>query len=198
MKWTQEEVEKKLKCFAIGISNIAEIDNKKYGLQFYDLDKSYSDLSHEEFFEYWNKIKHLFENRDCIYFRTKHGIHFVSFSIDFIHSLKYYQRRVKKVSKKLNQDYRFNKSKYLVLRISPKKREIISKKTKEPINIIVSGRPRFIGVLNKPTKDMFISSDHLKIYNHYIGLPSKVLREYLNNSQIVQSKIKLHTYRTSR
>lgn len=180
MELSEKEIKERLPCFAIGISNRVDLGDKHFALQFYDLDKKQS-VSKLEL------IKTLFKGRDCIVFKTKHGKHFVSLMLDFKHKPKYYVKRARKVSKKIRENYIFKDVNYLVLRISPKKKESNKK--------IVSGRPVFYKLLQEPSKEMSISAGHLKIYAHYLRFPRKVLDKYLE-CNLIKTKVKLHTYRT--
>jgi len=202
MKLSEDEIKRRLKSMSMGISNIAEItlkdktEKRYFGLQFYDLDVKFKKENYDEIEKKIQIISDkLFQNRDLMLFKTKNGIHFVSLMLDLTHSLSYYRRRAGKISKKLEQNYKFKREKYLVLRISPKKKEVIDKFNQKPKMVIVNPRPKFFRLVNKPSSEMMISSEHLKIYNHFIGLPQPILNMYLE-SKIIKTKAKLHAYRT--
>lgn len=175
---TETKVTLKLYAMAIAVSNLIEINKKIYALQFYDYDGKLEKDKME-------LVKPLFEGRDCIIYKTRFGYHFVSFTIDFKNNYKKIRKNTEKISKQLNQDYRFNNTDYLCLRISPKT-------TKKGVR---QGRPQFYGVLNKPKLDNIISSEHLKCYAEKLGMASRVFESYLN-CKLVKGNIKLHTYRT--
>lgn len=165
---------------AMAISNWIkdEKTNKVYSIQFYDYDND-GVLSKAKL----SRILEIFPY-DCITYHTKHGIHFISFSL--LHGLRITKARAVETSKRLgNQDY-WTEARDLALRVSPKW-------TKKKYRI-VSEKPEFWTVINKPN-GYIISKKHLEFYRLFMGLPKKVYELY-DNCDKRDYKIKLHHYLT--
>lgn len=156
----------KLNLRAMGISNrVYDKKNKKtYSVQFFDLD--INGATKEELRMKINYVMSIFPY-DLILYKTKHGIHFISFAL--LKGLRYTKAKALKLCKELkNQDY-WTEQKDLTLRISPKWK---GRKYKN-----ISGKPKFLGFLKKPTTHI-ISNKHLEFYSKYMNLPKWVKDRY--------------------
>lgn len=166
-KWWER---RKLKLRSIGISNkcFDKKGGKYYSIQFYDLDTE--GLSHVQIKAKVNAILEIFPY-DLILYKTKHGIHFISFAL-----LKGYRApkaRAVEMSKTLgDQDY-WTTGTNLVLRVSPKWR--VYKYSK--LRYIVSEKPKFLHFYKKPNS-YIISNGHLEFYHKFMGLPDWVYYHY--------------------
>jgi len=181
---------KSLKLRTMGISNwVYDTENKKaYSIQFYDFDVS-EDLEGKR-----DVIKNIVKRilaifpYDCILYRTKHGIHFISFAL--LHGLRITKSRAVETSKILgHQDY-WTEAKDLTLRISDKWK--IKKFSKNRIK--VSKKPKFLALIKKPN-NYIISEKHLEFYYKFMGLPLWVYNKY-NSCDKRDYKIKIYHYKT--
>ena len=169
-KWWER---RKLKLRSMGISNrVYDRENKKrYSVQFYDLDVSDELRENRELLKAKiDKILRIFPY-DCILYKSKHGLHFISFSL-----LKGYRApkaRAIGITKELgDQDY-WTTGKSLILRISAKwKLKKFSKNRLE-----VSKKPKFLALIKKPN-NYIISNKHLEFYFKYMKLPYYVYSKY--------------------
>ena len=157
-----------LRC--IGINNICydKANKKKYSVQFYDMDINKSEMGFAEF----NTILGIFPN-DLILYRTKHGIHFISFTL--LKGVFITKAKVLETTKLLNenQDY-FPYQKELTLRVSGKwQKKKLSKKRKT-----ISKKPKFARLLKLPNKDNIISKTHLDFYFKWMSLPEDIYNLY--------------------
>lgn len=160
----------------IGINNICydKSNKKKYSIQFYDYDNKH--LDHLEYIRMapveLKAILEIFPN-DLILYRTKHGIHFISFTL--LKGIYISKANVLQVTKLLNesQDY-FPYQKELTLRVSGKwGKKRFSKKRKT-----ISKKPKFARLLKLPNKDNIISKTHLDFYFKWMGLPKEIYNLY--------------------
>ncbi len=166
------------KIYALGVSNLVDTNVRRYGLQFYDLDK------HTEDEDDMGLIRQLFKGKDCLIYESKHGFHFISFMMD--RKFKRPRQKANDLSEKIGEVYNFKKKDYLILRISPKMKR----------NKILSGRPKFYRMLNEPVLNSNVSSGHLKLYAKRVGIPDNILNLYLERCNIIQTKCCVHIYRT--
>lgn len=175
----------KLKLRTMGISNwVYDRENKKrYSIQFYDYDHNGGEI----YQDILQKIMQIFPY-DMIMYSTKHGIHFISFSL--LQGLNRTKSLSLKLTKELgNQDY-WTTSKDLTLRIAEKwKIRRFRRKRK-----IISDRPRFKGLVKPPNKYK-ISNKHLEFYFKYMGLPKWVYEKY-NDCDKKDYAIKIYHYKT--
>jgi hypothetical protein len=184
---------KKLNLRTLGISNWAHDSKteknipewkKRYSIQFYDYDFNgnidripINDLE---------RILEIFPY-DCLMYETKHGIHFISFSV--LHGLKITKSRVLETSKDLGlQDY-WTEAKDLTLRVSAKWKVRLFR-----IRKIVSKKPKFKGLIREPNQYR-ISKNHLEFYRKYMNLPDWVYELY-NDCVKLDYRIKMYHYKT--
>lgn len=173
---------------AIGINNICydRTNRKKYSIQYYDMDIKESKMLIAEF----NTILQIFPN-DLILYQTKHGLHFISFTI--LDNIFISKANVLKTTKLLNetQDY-FPYQKELTLRVSGKyKRKRLSKTHK-----IISKKPKFLLFFKEPNKCSKISKNHLEFYFKWLNLPKKIYEYYLKYCDLKKYDITMSHYRT--
>jgi len=156
----------------IGINNVCydKTNKKKYSVQFYDYDNKH--LAHSRDLGMppaeLNTILKIFPN-DLILYRTKHGIHFISFTL--LKGVFITKAKVLETTKLLNetQDY-FPYQKELTLRVSGKwQKKRFSKKRKT-----ISKKPKFSRLLKLPNKDNLISKTHLDFYFKWMSLPKEI------------------------
>lgn len=176
---------KTLNLRSMGISNWAydPKDKKRYSIQFYDFDyNGTKKITRNELIQIANIFPY-----DCIMYETKHGVHFISFSL--LKGLTYTKSKVLELSKSLGKQDYWSEGKDLTLRISPKWK-VISKRKRETI----SKKPKFKGLFRAPNKYR-ISKKHLEFYRKYMGLPEWVYNLY-NDCDKKDLKIKLYHYKT--
>ncbi len=179
---TPMRIDKKLLTLrAMGISNWCFDTNtkKKYSIQFFDYDlNGKKKIPRDDLL----LILRIFPY-DCLMYETKHGIHFISFSI--LHGLGITKKRVVRLSKALKgQDY-FTEQKDLTLRISAKWKPRRFRNYK-----IVSNKPKFKGLIRFPNK-YTISKKHLKFYFKYMNLPLWVYNLY---SDCIKKDYRIRNY----
>ncbi|MGB5911843.1 MAG: hypothetical protein WBH31_11670, partial [Promethearchaeia archaeon] len=157
---------KTLKLRTMGISNWSydEANKKLYSIQFYDLDIPDAFEGKPHLIKVLIKrILRIFPY-DCILYKTKHGLHFISFAI--LHGQHITKARAIETSKLIgNQDY-WTEAKDLTLRISDKWK--VKRFSKNRIK--VSKKPKFLALLQKPN-NYIISEKHLDFYYNFMGLP---------------------------
>jgi len=181
-KWFER---RKLKLRSMGLSNkVYDQKNKKiYSIQFYDYDCDGIDRITKQ--KQMQQILKIFPY-DLLTYQTKHGIHFISFSL--LHGSKITKARAVELSKKLgNQDY-WTTGKNLVLRVSEKWKGFKVKRK------IMSPRPEFMGFIKRP-KGFRISNNHLEFYRKFLDLPDWVYNSY-NNCDKYNYKIGITHYKT--
>lgn len=197
---------KKLPLKAMGIANKCidteeimpkrfKARNKLYSIQFYDYD----------FNQNWKITSNIIQSileifpHDCFVFETKHGMHFISFSL--MKGLRFSKAKVLKKSKELiTQDY-WSKKKYLFLRVSPKwKRTFWNKIGLKWKYKIISDKPRFKGVLKEPElipgQKILGSKQHLEFYKNNMNFPEWLYQKYLENYEMIDLSIQIDHYHT--
>lgn len=139
----------------------------------------------------FNTILSIFTN-DLVLYKTKHGIHFISFTLlDNIHIAQARALRITNLLKE-TQDYFPYYRRDLTLRICGKwKKKRLSKKFKT-----ISKKPKFLGFFYLPEKDCIISKTHLEFYFKWMNLPKKVYDYYIENCELKGYNIKMSHYRT--
>ena len=189
MKKRKMRVDKrKLNVRALGLSNWC-LDRKtkeKSSVQFYDYDfkDNLKTIPRHDLL----RIKEIFPY-DCIMYETKHGIHFISFSL--LKGTYRAKARVLETSKDLElQDY-WTSQTDLTLRVSAKWQVKRFKKNR----IVVSEKPKFKGIVKEPNFEYRISKNHLKFYHKYMDLPNWVYKLY-DKCDKKDLKIKIYHYKT--
>lgn len=184
---TEMRIDKKLlKLRTMGISNRAfDSENRKtYTVQFYDFDHNGEEKINKIALK---RIMEIFPY-DCLMYETKHGIHFISFSL--LKGLKYTKVKAIETSKALRQQDYWSEQKDLTLRVAPKwKKSKITKKYK-----VISKKPKFRGLIKKPNKYR-ISEKHLEFYYKYMNLPKWVYDLY-HDCKKFDYKIRIYHYKT--
>jgi len=179
---------RKLRLRALGISNwcFDEKTKEKSSVQFYDYD--FPDKSRKIPRDDLLKIKEIFPY-DAIMYETKHGVHFISFSL--LKGTYRSKARVLETSKSLGlQDY-WTEANDLTLRVSAKWQIKRFKRDR----IVVSEKPMFKGVLKEPNFEYRISSKHLEFYKKYMDLPNWIYKLY-DNCDKKDLRIKVYHYKT--
>jgi len=179
----------------MGLSNWAmnPETKKRSSIQFYDYDFNDGDnLNYGEKGlenipkEALMRILEIFPY-DVIMYETKHGIHFISFSL--LKGLNFTKANAIKTSKEIgNQDY-WTEAKDLTLRVSAKWKTRFLRKRK-----IKSNKPRFKMILRLPN-NYRISQNHLEFYLKYMNLPQWVYDLY-SNCDKKDLRIKMYHYKT--
>jgi len=182
---SMNDINQKYNVWSFGVSNIVKVGSKNKALQFYDVDGKWNtDLR--------DSLEELFKGIDCLVFQTERGFHFVSFAIKYSR-IESARKRAYAISKKYNQDYKFKKKDYLVLRLGAKM--LMNAKTQR-LEQIISTKPIFHHVFNKPTQDLKISQAHYDLWKRFVGIPISV-QELYDCTYKVKGKIKVHYYRTT-
>jgi len=135
----------------MGISNrVYDKSNKKmYSIQFYDYDYyNGENISIKAF----NQIMEMFPY-DLILYRTKHGLHFISFAL--LHGLRITKARAIETSKILGKQDYWTQARDLTLRISAKWETKRFSKTYKTI----SKKPKFSRLLKDPNNYRISQSD---------------------------------------
>jgi len=188
---------------AIGISNSCwdKEQKKKYSIQFYDYDfRVGSNKITEKELE---QILKIFPY-DCFCYKTRHGIHFISFSL--LRGSATTKARALITSKMIGGQNYWSERKDLTLRVSPKwKPRWYSKWHKN-----VSKKPQFKMIVKKPANNTFnskifennpnlyhyrISEKHLEFYHKFMGLPDEIYELY-RECEKYNYAIKLYNYKT--
>lgn len=178
---------RKLRLRALGLSNwcLDRETKEKFSIQFYDYDftNKSKTISRADLLI----IKEIFPY-DCIMYESKHGIHFIGFSL--LKGTFRTKARAVETSKKLgNQDY-WTSQNDLTLRVSAK---WSVKRFRE--REIVSEKPIFKGVVKEPNFEYRISSKHLEFYKKYMNLPQWVYDLYKDCVK-KDLRIKVYHYKT--
>lgn len=178
---------RKLRLRALGLSNwcLDRETKEKFSIQFYDYDftNKSKTISRADLLI----IKEIFPY-DCIMYESKHGIHFIGFSL--LKGTFRTKARAVETSKKLgNQDY-WTSQNDLTLRVSAK---WSVKRFRE--REIVSEKPIFKGVVKEPNFEYRISSKHLEFYKKYMKLPQWVYDLYKDCVK-KDLRIKVYHYKT--
>ena len=189
MKTTKMRVNKrKLNLRALGLSNecIERKTKKRFSVQFYDFDYKKGDFSIPRLDLV--RIKEIFPY-DCIMYSTKHGIHFIGFSL--LKGTYRTKARAVETSKDLGlQDY-WTSQTDLTLRVSAKWQVKRFKRNR----LIVSEKPKFKGVLKEPNFEYRISKNHLEFYKKYMDLPNWIYKLY-DKCDKKDLRIKIYHYKT--
>lgn len=173
-KWWER---RKLKLRALGVMNGCYGDLKtrksgkkykeRFSIQFYDYDINGATKSRKR--AEIQRILKIFPY-DVILYKTKHGIHFISFAL--LKGWMLTKARATKLSLDLgNQDY-WTTGKNLVLRVSSKWRVRYFGRRE-----VRSSKPEFLGVAKKPI-GFTISKNHLEFYKKNMDLPDWVYELY--------------------
>lgn len=179
---------RKLKLRALAISNwcFDKETKKKFSIQFYDYDFEGNQKTIPR--EHILIIKEIFPY-DCIMYESKHGIHFIGFSL--LKGTFRTKARAVETSKKLgNQDY-WTSQNDLALRVSAKWQIRRFKRER----LVVSEKPKFKGVMKEPNFEYRISNKHLEFYRKYMDLPNWVFKLY-DNCDKKDLRIKVYHYKT--
>lgn len=189
MKTEKMRVNKrKLNLRALGLSNecIERKTKKRFSIQFYDYDYKLGVFSIPRLDLV--RIKEMFPY-DAIMYETKHGIHFIGFSL--LKGTFRTKARAIETSKDLGfQDY-WTSQTDLTLRVSAKWQVKRFKRNR----LIVSEKPKFKGVLKGPNFEYRISKNHLEFYRKYMDLPNWVYELY-SECDKKDLRIKIYHYKT--
>lgn len=167
----------------MGISNLSyDVENKKmYSIQFYDYDKNGFDMGIPQ--KHSELIASIFPY-DCIMYESKHGFHFISFSL--LKGKAITKARALKITKIFERQDYWCSLRDLTLRIAPKW-ELNTYKN-------ISEKPKFKGLIRSPNK-YIISEKHLEFYHDNMGLPDWVYTRY-EDCDKRDYKIKIVHYKT--
>ena len=137
--------------------------------------------------EYEKEIMKIFPY-DCLFYETKHGFHFISFSL--LRGTAITKARALHTTKVLEKQDYWCRLKDLTLRIAPKWKVSRFKKYYQ----IISKKPKFRGIIKEPNK-YIISENHLNFYYKYMDLPEWVYEKYLD-CDMRNYKIQIVNYKT--